>query len=36
LSLMKVEWCADRGLCDGSIPHPGESYRICLCVIECG
>jgi hypothetical protein len=24
-----------RGLCDGPISHPGESYRMCVCVIEC-
>jgi hypothetical protein len=23
-----------RGLCDGPIPHPGESYRL-WCVFEC-
>jgi hypothetical protein len=21
-----------RGLCDGPIPHPEESYRVCVCV----
>jgi hypothetical protein len=25
-----------RGLCDGLIPRPEESYRVCVCVIECG
>jgi hypothetical protein len=20
-----------RGLCDGPIPHPGGSYRVCMC-----
>ena len=24
-----------RGLCDGPIPRPKESYRVCVCVIEC-
>jgi hypothetical protein len=23
-----------RGLCDGLIPHPEESYRVAVCVIE--
>jgi len=36
LSLTNIERCADRSLCDRSIPHPGESYRMCVCVIECG
>jgi hypothetical protein len=28
-----------RGLCDGPIPRPEESYRlwcVCVCVCECG
>ena len=31
-------WCfvlSSRGLCDGPIPLPGESYRVCVCVSEC-
>jgi hypothetical protein len=24
-----------RGLCDGPIPRPEESYRVCVCVAEC-
>ena len=24
-----------RGLCDGLVPPPEGSYRMCLCVIEC-
>ena len=30
------EWCvlSGRGLCDGPIPRPEESYRLC-CVIVC-
>jgi hypothetical protein len=24
-----------RGLCDGPIPRTEESYRVCVCVIEC-
>jgi hypothetical protein len=29
--------CEGGGLCDGTIPHPEESYRLCLyvCIIEC-
>ena len=24
-----------KRLCDGSIPHPGKSYRVCVCVCVC-
>ena len=24
-----------RGLCNGLILHPGESYRVCMCVYVC-
>ena len=27
--------CLDIGLCDGLIPRPGESYRVCVCVCVC-
>jgi len=32
------EYCllSDGGLCDGPIPRPEESCRMCACVIECG
>ena len=23
---------SERGLCNGPIPHPEESYRVCVCV----
>ena len=26
---------SDSGLCDGLIPRPEESYRVCLCVCVC-
>ena len=31
---VSCECCAlsGRGLCDGLIPRPGESYRACACV----
>ena len=29
---MSVACCTGRGLCDGPIPRPGESYRVCVCV----
>jgi hypothetical protein len=35
---VSCEWVLSRrGLCDGPISHPGESYRACVCVfvIEC-
>jgi len=32
LSLVNVVYCVDRGLCDGPIFRPEESYRMCLCV----
>jgi hypothetical protein len=25
-----------RGLCDGPIPRPEESYRVCVGAVECG
>jgi hypothetical protein len=25
-----------RGLCDGTIHHPEQPYRVCVCVNECG
>jgi hypothetical protein len=30
----KVFVLSGRGLCDGTIPYPGESHRLC-CVSEC-
>jgi len=34
---MFCEHCvlAGRGLCDGPIPHPEQSYRVYLCMSEC-
>jgi hypothetical protein len=28
--LVFVVCCAGKGLCDGPIPHPGESYQMCV------
>ena len=33
---ISCECCVSgRGLCDGPIPRPEESYRMCVCVDEC-
>ena len=29
---VSYECCTRTGVCDGTIPHPGESYRGCACV----
>ena len=29
---VSYECCTRKGVCDGKIPHPGESYRGCACV----
>jgi hypothetical protein len=34
LSVVSVVYLSGRGLCDGLITHPEESYRLC-CVIVC-
>jgi hypothetical protein len=34
LCLYVVLSCVGRGLCDGLITRPEESYRECLCVIK--
>jgi hypothetical protein len=26
---------SDSGLCDGPITRPEESYRVCVCLMEC-
>jgi hypothetical protein len=31
LSLVNVVCCTGTGLCEGPIPRPGESYRMCTC-----
>jgi hypothetical protein len=28
-------YCSGRALCEGPIPRPGESCRVCVCVIRC-
>ena len=35
MSVVNVVCCQVRGLCDGPIPRPEESYA-CLSVCECG
>jgi hypothetical protein len=32
LSLYVVLSCVGRGLCDGLITRPEESYRVCVCM----
>jgi hypothetical protein len=34
LSVVSVEYLSGRGLCDGPITHPEESYRL-WCVLVC-
>ena len=34
-SVVNVVCCVGRGLCDGPIPRPGESRRVCVCVCVC-
>jgi hypothetical protein len=34
LCLYIVLSCVDRGLCDGLITRPEESYRVSVCVIK--
>jgi hypothetical protein len=34
LCLYVVLSCVGRGLCDGLITHPEESYRVCVYVIK--
>ena len=34
LSLLNAVCCAGRGLCDWPIPHQGEYYRVCVCVLK--
>jgi hypothetical protein len=32
----ECNWLSGRGLCDGLIPDPEQSYRVwCVCLIEC-
>jgi len=33
--LVDVVCCQVRSLCDGLIPRPEESYRVCVCVRVC-
>jgi len=35
MSLVNVVYFTGRGLCDGQILRPEESYRVCDCGIEC-
>ena len=32
---VRVVCCQVRGLCDGPITRPEESYRVCVCVCVC-
>ena len=34
---LSYECCvlSGRGLCEGSIPHPEDFYRVCVCVRVC-
>ena len=37
MDVSPCEFCvlSRRGLRDGVIPHPEESYRVCVCVCAC-